>query len=299
MASTGQLPQGTDQVDIGSVAFARRLANLLLATRRERRLSLRRLARHSDGTFSHRDLRAWEAGERRPDVPTVLQLTGLYGCDVSAILPARLPVSVEFGRITAGGIGAPFEPLSSTSLLEAYLRLVRTLRRQKNAPTVELRRDDIEVLAAYLHESGEIVVERLGALMGATRGQRTAMAGLFATGAVVIGLVGTAAAGAPAPAPGTGDDLVDGRSGSTVGLVVADRHETMAKAPAGILPVIVVADDADPVASATRDQADADAATTPVADAASSDAQVPLVETDLFDQASQEPLVEVGLPPIP
>jgi len=96
-------------------------------------------------------------------------------------------VAVEFGRISAGGVSAPFEPLSSTSLLEAYLRLVRSLRRQKSAPAVELRRDDIEILAHYLQEKGEIVVERLGALMGATRSQRTAMAGLFATGAVVIG----------------------------------------------------------------------------------------------------------------
>ena len=308
MNATESLPQGSDQVDIGSVAFARRLANLLLATRRERRVSIGRLARRSGGRFSKHDLRAWEAGERRLDAPTVLQLTGLYGCDVSQILPSRLPIAVEFGRISAGGVSAQFEPLSSTSLLEAYLRLVRSLRRQKSAPTVELRRDDIEVLAAYLQEKGEVVVERLGALMGATRSQRTAMASLFATGAVVIGLVGTAAAGGPSPVTGPAT------------LAPADRAPTMSdqapptmpalvesNAPIAV-PVIVVTGDGGvltaPGASMTGSSsmsnstlsASATAATASVSDS-STGSDVPLVDTDLPTEV--DPVVEVGVPPLP
>ena len=51
------------------------------------------------------------------------------------------------------------------------------------------------MLAGFLQQPGATVVDRLAALMGASRSQRTAMAGLFASGAVVIGLVGTAVAG--------------------------------------------------------------------------------------------------------
>jgi hypothetical protein len=306
--TSGSLPQGSEQVDISSVAFARRMANLLLATRRERRVSIGRLARHSGGRFSKRDLRAWEAGERPLDAPTVLQLTGLYGCDVSQILPLRLPIAVEFGRISAGGVSAPFEPLSSTSLLEAYLRLVRSLRRQKSAPTVELRRDDIEVLAAYLQEKGEVVVERLGALMGATRSQRTAMAGLFATGAVVIGLVGTAAAGGPSPATGTGTLAPGDRAPSLSDQTSTTMPELLeSKMPISV-PVIVVAGDVgisrSPDASETGASslssssvsASAAAGTASASDSSTS-SEVPLVDTDLPTEV--DPVVEVGVPPLP
>lgn len=308
MDTTGSLPQGSDQVDIGSVAFARRMANLLLATRRERRVSIGRLARRSGGRFSKRDLRAWEAGERRLDAPTVSQLTGLYGCDVSQILPSRLPIAVEFGRISAGGVSAPFEPLSSTSLLEAYLRLVRSLRRQKSSPTVELRRDDIEVLAAYLQEKGEVVVERLGALMGATRSQRTAMAGLFATGAVVIGLVGTAAAGGTSPATGTGTPVPGSRVPSPAEQTTTTMPSLVEMNIPASVPVIVVTGDVGVPPAPGASETGSPAVSTPSLSAAATDAgatvsdpsvsvDVPLVDTDLPTEV--DPVGEVGAPPLP
>jgi hypothetical protein len=97
--------------------------------------------------------------------------------------------------VAAGGVSIVYVPGDVDSLLEAYLKLVRTLRRQKKAPAVDLRREDIEALAEHLQVPGEDVVDRLAALMGAARGQRLAMTGLFQGGAVVIGLVGTAVAG--------------------------------------------------------------------------------------------------------
>ncbi|MFZ9629947.1 MAG: hypothetical protein ACO3C1_11420 [Ilumatobacteraceae bacterium] len=321
MDSNGHLPQTTDQVDIASSAFAKRLANLMVATRHERRLTVGGMARRSGGRFSKRDLRAWEAGERLLDESTVLQLTGLYGCDAQAILPARLPIVVEFGRISAGGVSAPFEPLSSTSLLEAYLRLVRSLRRQKSAPAVELRRDDIEILAHYLQEKGEIVVERLGALMGATRSQRTAMAGLFATGAVVIGLVGTAAAGGNSPDVGTGTPvpgsrvptptqatpptlpaLVETNTPVTVPVIVVTGDVGLPVAPPAA--TVSTGNDVTGAALTTGDGATGAAASASLGDSTSvSDSSgtvdVPLVDTDIPDTTVADPLVDVGAPPLP
>jgi len=294
------------------------VANLMVATRHERRLSVGGMARRSGGRFSKRDLRAWEAGERLLDESTVLQLTGLYGCDAKAIMPARLPIVVEFGRITAGGVSAPFEPLSSTSLLEAYLRLVRSLRRQKSAPAVELRRDDIEILAHYLQEKGEVVVERLGALMGATRSQRTAMAGLFATGAVVIGLVGTAAAGGATPDDGTGTPVPGSRVPTPTQATTPTVPSLVeSNAPVSV-PVIVVTGDVGlpvtPPSLPTSSSSDTSGAAltvtgpssialaTMTADAGASltdtagTSDVPLVDTDIVDQTSSDPLVDVGTP---
>lgn len=298
-------------VDIQSVAFARRLANLMVATRRERRLSVRAMAKRSGGRFSSNDLKACEAGVRALDEPTVLQLTGLYGCDVKAILPSRLPIVVELGRISAGGVSAPYEPLSSTSLLEAYLRLVRSLRRQKSAPTVELRRDDIEILAHHLQEAGEVVVERLGALMGATRSQRTAMAGLFATGAVVIGLVGTAAAAGSTP-PGSGTPTPGSRvptPATSTATTLPPLVETQITTTTA--PIVVAVGDDLPVplpapAASTPDAPQASAASEAVAVAVANEAVAPpvvlmpdidLVDTDLAPVTDTE-VVDSGTPPI-
>ena len=174
--------------------FARRLANLLEATRRERGLSIRHIARDSNGRYRRKDLRRFEAGTMPLTEELVEDVTDCYQADLDSILPSRLPVVVGHGVLSAGGVRTSFTPADSTSLLTAYLRLIRQLRHQKKAPTVDLRRDDIEALAAHLLETGETVVERLAALMGATRTQRTAMATLFASGAIVIGLSTSATA---------------------------------------------------------------------------------------------------------
>jgi hypothetical protein len=196
-------PAAGTMVDTSSSAFARRLGNLLIATRERRDVSPRQLVRASCGRFSRFDLKALEAGTLELDDEIIDAAVGLYQADISAIMPLRLPVVVSRGLLTAGGVSTAFAPDDSLSLLRSYLLLVRSMRRQKSAPAVDLRREDVESIAAYLGESGESVVMRLGALMGATRAQRSAMASLFASGAVVIGLVGSVAASAPAET-GTG-----------------------------------------------------------------------------------------------
>ena len=181
-------------IDITSTAFAMRLANLLKATRTSDGRRLGALARSSEGRFSRRDLREYERGVRALDDISIDDLSQLYRCDLGAILPQRLAVSIAPHRISAGGVHLEFEGAGDDALLNAYLSLVRTLRRQKHTPVVDLRRDDLEVLAGYLHEPRESVLHRLATLMNASQRKRTAMVGVLATGAAVIGLVGTAAA---------------------------------------------------------------------------------------------------------
>jgi hypothetical protein len=196
--------QGETMVDTNSAAFARRLGNLLVATREDRGVSTRHLVRVCGNRFSRFDLKALEAGTLLLDDDTINDVVELYQADVSTILPMRLPVVVRRGLLSAGGVSTSFAPDDSLSLLRSYLLLIRSMRRQKKAPAVDLRREDVESIAAYLGESGESVVMRLGALMGATRTQRTAMASLFTSGAVVIGLVGSAAAGGGPDTGGSG-----------------------------------------------------------------------------------------------
>jgi hypothetical protein len=183
-----------ETVDITSHAFALRMANLLVATRTRNGQSLRAVARLTDGRFTSRDLKRFERAEVQLDETTIDQLAMLYRCDLGTILPLRLPVMVTSQRVSAGGVHQEVEGSDPDSVLSAYLTLVRTLRRQKKAPVVDLRRDDIAVLAGFLNESHESVVHRLATLMQATQAKRTAMVGVLTTGAAVVGLVGSAMA---------------------------------------------------------------------------------------------------------
>ncbi len=183
-----------ESVDIQSEAFQLRLANLLVATRTRNGLGVGQMVRASEGRFSKRDLKEFEAGTRALDDVTVDELATLYRCDLGVILPLRLPVVISANRVSAGGVHEDYDNSDPDALLAAYLTLVRTLRRQRRAPVVDLRRDDVEVLAGFLQQPHESVVHRLATLMHATQTKRTAMVGVLATGAVVVGLVGTAAA---------------------------------------------------------------------------------------------------------
>lgn len=183
-----------ETVDITSRAFALRMANLLVATRTRNAQSLRAIARSSEGRFGTRELKGFERGDVALDEATIDQLATLYRCDLGAILPLRLPVMVTSARVSAGGVHQEIEGSGPDSVLSAYLTLVRNLRRQKKAPVVDLRRDDIAVLAGFLNESHESVVNRLATLMQATQTKRTAMVTVLATGAAVVGLVGSAVA---------------------------------------------------------------------------------------------------------
>ena len=203
-----------ESVDITSSAFQLRLANLLVATRTRQGQGVGAVAKASHGRFSKHDLKQFEAGERALDESTIDELATLYGCDLGVILPLRLAVVVSANRVSAGGVHEEFDASKPDAMLAAYLALVRSLRRQKRAPVVDLRRDDIEVLAGFLQVPRETVVHRLATLMHASQTKRTAMVGVLATGAVVVGLVGTVAAiGAndtsPPPDPTETTSVVD------------------------------------------------------------------------------------------
>lgn len=203
-----------ESVDITSEAFRLRMANLLVATRTRNGMGVGAVAKASGGRFHRRDLKAFEAGERPLDEALIDELATLYQADLGAILPLRLPVVISANRVSAGGVHEEYDPHNADALLTAYLNLVRTLRRQRRSPVVDLRRDDIEVLAGFLQEPKESVVDRLATLMHATQTKRTAMIGVLASGAAVVGLVGTVAA------VGVGDTSPPPNPTDTTGAVV-------------------------------------------------------------------------------
>ncbi|MFM2072487.1 MAG: hypothetical protein RLZZ623_2750, partial [Actinomycetota bacterium] len=181
--------QPDDMFDVDGEAFGARFGGLLADRRRTSGRSRRDLARQSDGTFTAQRLRKVEAARCRITVAEAAALLDLYGADIDRIRLPRLAVKIAaHGVISAAGIAVSFTPHDSSSLLLSYLRLVRQLRGQERPAEIVLRRDDIEALAEHLDESGETIVDRLAALMGASQTQRRAMVGMFAAGALLIGL---------------------------------------------------------------------------------------------------------------
>ena len=178
---------GYDEIDITSPGFARRFATLLAAHRVRNKQYLWRLSRHSGDRFSVEDLQEIEAGRIRFDEETVQALTELYGVTIETLLPprVRLQISPE-GTISANGVEMTFQPDDEVAMLSAYLDLVRKLRDQLDRTVIELRREDVEVLADHLQDAGSSVVLQLARLMGANERERRAMAAMFIAGANVI-----------------------------------------------------------------------------------------------------------------
>lgn len=195
MGEVVQTPIDGGVVDITTSQFARRFGALV----RERRLatgdSIRSIARGSAGVVTVGLLRDIEDARVPLDHELVSLVASRYGADLAAILPERMSVSIsDDGVIRSGPAERRFRPGDETALLTAYLALVRSMRRERDA-TIVLRRDDIDVLATHLRQPGSVVLDRLLSIMGSSRTQRSAVLALFATGVMVIGLASSVAAG--------------------------------------------------------------------------------------------------------
>lgn len=182
---------------------------------------MRAVARTSGGRFTAKQLRAIEAGRVAVDPRMAHELAELYGIDVAIVTPDRMPIEIDpRGVLSTGGSAISFDPADVDSLLENYLRLIRALRGEERPQAIELRRNDVEVLAQYLELPGEELVERLAALMGATQLQRRVLAGMFVAGAMVIGLSALAAANLQAAEEANG--AFDGRADAPPAVMVDD-----------------------------------------------------------------------------
>jgi hypothetical protein len=234
----------TTTIDITTPAFARRLAALLSVHRSHTKASLRSLARRSNGLVTAKVLHEIEAGTYPLDSDLVSVVAALYGADLDSILPDRMIVAVSSdGVVSAGPVAQTFDPADENALLVAYLRLVRALRGEQKAESLVLRRDDVEVLAGYLHLPGTVVLERLLSLMGSTRAQRSAVMALFATGAMVVGL----STGAAAFTGDTGSQAVVSAPSTTAAVVVVDVTTTAPAAPVAVSDAVdVTVDEAAP-----------------------------------------------------
>jgi hypothetical protein len=151
----GDLTADRLRLEVGSGPFSRHFGARLVAERRRGRRPLWVLATRSKGTFTIRDLRDAEAGLLPLDADTVVGLAELYGMRVRELLPpTRRGLEIGDGTMRAGGVTVVFRIGDSRSMVEAYFRLVRTLRAiDDSVTTVPVRHDDLVAMAAHLQRS--------------------------------------------------------------------------------------------------------------------------------------------------
>lgn len=133
--------------------FARRFGARLVTERRLARRPLWVVATRSSGEMTIRDLRDAEAGLLPLDAATVLTLASLYGIPVREVLgTTRRGLAIGDGVVSLTGVSVPFRAGDAASLVEAFFRLIRTVRAvDDDRAAVAARAGDLEHLADHLH----------------------------------------------------------------------------------------------------------------------------------------------------
>ncbi len=142
------------------------------ALRRARRAAgLRRAVVAARLGVTPRLLVAWERGTVRVSRDAADALVDVYGDHLTSLVPARVPVSVELGRVA---VGSKMKVLASTAhddVLAAYVELLRAVRDATPGAAAEFRTSDLEVLAATIATDVDDVEARIVELLRCSRAE--------------------------------------------------------------------------------------------------------------------------------
>ncbi len=145
-----------------------RLGLLLTQRRHQLGLSLEELAEISEGELTVDELKLAEQGHHSLDDDFVTRITKLYECNSGSVIPVRyrLIVDIDRGEIITGSSSTTLPKTEPTEILERYLAFVYLMRGQIPGTKLNLRGEDLEVLAEALEASSEQIERRLIIMMG-------------------------------------------------------------------------------------------------------------------------------------
>ncbi|RMH68045.1 MAG: XRE family transcriptional regulator, partial [Actinomyces sp.] len=190
-----------------------RLAQALRAAREM--VGLDELAAADALGVSLRRLRLLEGGRRSPRDHEIEALCELYGLDLGGGLARRVPIvfDAERGGIVIAGRLVRYVPgvTDNDDFLEAYVRVVRELRGLDEDTPIQLRANDLAVLAVVLDLDDEELEDRVAFWLGQPPGSQVGLRHRLVLAAVVIGVAGSA----------------------TVGGIIANSHAASAQSDAG------------------------------------------------------------------
>lgn len=197
---------------------AARLGRLLRDARKRAGMKRRVAARRAG--VSADELRRFERGDDLVPAAVCARLAEVYGDDLTAHVPLRIPVQLHEHWLVAAGAVQPVGTTRPEDVLAGYAALLRRLRGARPGEPLPLRAADLAALSAALGGTPEDVERRISELLGCSREEASALRADLLRRKVVLPVAGFAAgvamfaaaqAGAsndrpaPVPAPGPAD----------------------------------------------------------------------------------------------
>jgi len=166
-------------------AFADRFAEVLRQKRSDLGTTIDRLVQDAD--VDPATAQAFEAGAGPIADRSKVQAIALsYDVDMTTIYPKHQPVEIGHDWVGVEQARVHTDSPSMAPMLDAFVRLIRSLRGNPNGPVVGFRRVDIDVLAAHFGVRGEVIVEGLGAVVGVTQMRQASMDHAYQSGEPTI-----------------------------------------------------------------------------------------------------------------
>ena len=191
-----------------------RVGALLLAARKQRSLTRRRVARRIGAHAS--DVRDSERGHAPVPHSLLESLHACYGKDLTEQFATRAPIELDGHRLVVATEEVVLQSNDTDEVLNAYLDMVARLRHAKRGEPIALRADDLVSLSTVLGMTREQVearieelcdsAERRARFLYVARPRRNGglpVVGLFAGLAVVagVGCSGSSTSAPPAARP--------------------------------------------------------------------------------------------------
>jgi transcriptional regulator with XRE-family HTH domain len=176
------------------------LGEVLTSARLRAGLEIDHVAMHA--AVGARRLRRWERGDATPSYDELDRIARVLGTTAAELVPERDPVHYDPVRclLTVGQrvveLHAAAFSHDNDGVLREYLTVVADARHTYVGPHLQLRQDDIEVLAELLDLDDADLEARLSRILGVDRREATHLRGLLtrqrvaiAAASVAIGLV--------------------------------------------------------------------------------------------------------------
>lgn len=192
---------------------AGRLGTLMRAARK--RAGMKRRAAAKRAGISADDLRRYERGDARVPAAVCARLADVYGADLAAHVPVRVPLQLHEHWLVAADALQPVGSTRPEDVLQGYAALLRRLRGARPGEPLPLRAADLAALSGALGGTPEDVERRIVELLGCSPEEASQLRAELLRRKVILPVAGLAAgvamfaaaqagasgAGRPAPAP--------------------------------------------------------------------------------------------------
>jgi transcriptional regulator with XRE-family HTH domain len=136
----------TQEFPVGE-AFDGHIGKVLRRVRKDRGLSLRRVAELSEGRFTPTTIAGYERGERSISTARLVSLARIYGTPADRLVAQAVRASAGLPSIALDRYALQGARSHEAHVVRAYVRSLDRLRSGPKRETVAIREGDLEVVA--------------------------------------------------------------------------------------------------------------------------------------------------------